>query len=238
MNFECTICNESIHPNDVINIINEIKNGKIIIEDSIDICEFLNKYENLFLQSTLEKIPGISWCPGTDCNYAVITKCAKSKNTKVTCENKECGIIFCSYCSSPWHKGISCKKNIRIMNKDMIYSNVEGVKNCPNCLIPIYRINDGSCNHIYCPICKIEFCWLCLKNVTEFHYITYSTTIIFFRASGCTFYGSNAWTSKKKLLVGLCLILFAPLMVTIPGILFAAFLLYYFPYKMIIQVNI
>jgi len=29
---------------------------------------------------------------------------------------------------------------------------------------------DGSCNHIKCSFCGTDFCWLCLKEIGEFHY--------------------------------------------------------------------
>jgi E3 ubiquitin-protein ligase RNF19A len=52
-------------------------------------------------------------------------------------------------------------------------------------------MNDGSCNHMVCAMCGAEFCWLCLKVITDLHYLS---------PTGCTFWGKRPWTRKKKLL--------------------------------------
>lgn len=41
------------------------------------------------------------------------------------------------------------------------------VKPCPRCKALISKLDDGSCNHMYCSICKCSFCWLCLREVTD-----------------------------------------------------------------------
>jgi E3 ubiquitin-protein ligase RNF19A len=56
---------------------------------------------------------------------------------------------------------------------------------------PIEKLNDGSCNHIRCAICTCEFCWLCMKEVDNLHFIT---------PTGCTFYGKNRWSKSKSIL--------------------------------------
>lgn len=57
---------------------------------------------------------------------------------------------------------------------------------------PIEKLNDGSCNHIRCAICGCEFCWLCMKEVDNLHFIT---------PTGCTFYGQQRWSKKKTILL-------------------------------------
>jgi E3 ubiquitin-protein ligase RNF19A len=56
---------------------------------------------------------------------------------------------------------------------------------------PIEKLNDGSCNHIRCAICTCEFCWLCMKEVDNLHFIT---------PTGCTFYGKKRWSKRKSIL--------------------------------------
>ncbi|CAF4622312.1 unnamed protein product, partial [Rotaria sp. Silwood2] len=56
---------------------------------------------------------------------------------------------------------------------------------------PIEKLNDGSCNHIRCAICTCEFCWLCMKEVDNLHFIT---------PTGCTFYGKKRWSKLKSIL--------------------------------------
>lgn len=52
-------------------------------------------------------------------------------------------------------------------------------------------MNDGSCNHIRCAICTCEFCWLCMKEVDNLHFIT---------PTGCTFYGKQRWSKSKSII--------------------------------------
>lgn len=56
---------------------------------------------------------------------------------------------------------------------------------------PIEKLNDGSCNHIRCAICTCEFCWLCMKEVDNLHFIT---------PTGCTFYGKKRWSKQKSII--------------------------------------
>lgn len=56
---------------------------------------------------------------------------------------------------------------------------------------PIEKLNDGSCNHIRCAICTCEFCWLCMKEVDNLHFIT---------PTGCTFYGQKRWSKRRSIL--------------------------------------
>ena len=70
----------------------------------------------------------------------------------------------------------------------------------------ISKMDDGSCNHMTCR-CGAEFCWLCLKEISDLHYLS---------PSGCklseivsyyllltfigTFWGKQVW-SKKKIII-------------------------------------
>lgn len=45
------------------------------------------------------------------------------------------------------------------------------VKPCPRCSVLIVKVEDGSCNHMVCCVCGAEFCWLCMKEVSDLHYL-------------------------------------------------------------------
>ena len=45
---------------------------------------------------------------------------------------------------------------------------LKNIKKCPKCLAFIKK--DSGCNHMTCPICHYEFCWLCLKESLPNHY--------------------------------------------------------------------
>lgn len=82
----------------------------------------------------------------------------------------------------------------------------EDIKECPVCASRIIKMNDGSCNHMTCSICETEFCWLCMKEISELHY---------FSPSGCTFWGKKPWSRKKKLLWRLGLLVGAPICIVL-----------------------
>lgn len=92
-------------------------------------------------------------------------------------------------------------------------------------------MDDGSCNHISCLICGSEFCWLCMKEISDLHYLrlVLSTCIFIFQCttnadaqspfeflccfspSGCTFWGKKPWSRKKKILWQLGTLVGAPI---------------------------
>ncbi|VDK48499.1 unnamed protein product [Cylicostephanus goldi] len=91
------------------------------------------------------------------------------------------------------------------------------IKACPRCHTYIVKMDDGSCNHMVCAMCSAEFCWLCLKEISDLHYLS---------PTGCTFWGKKPWTRKKKLLWQLGTLIGAPVGIaiiaglSIPGIIF------------------
>jgi hypothetical protein len=65
----------------------------------------------------------------------------------------------------------------------------------------IAKMDDGSCNHMTCALCGSEFCWLCMKEISDLHYLS---------PSGCTFWGKKPWSRKKKILWQLGTLVGAP----------------------------
>ena len=78
------------------------------------------------------------------------------------------------------------------------------VKPCPQCGALIAKVMDGGCNHIVCSVCNCHFCWLCLKEVTEVHFLS---------PSGCTFWGNDLWSTRKRVLFQVLGFLCSPLIV-------------------------
>lgn len=54
----------------------------------------------------------------------------------------------------------------------MIYLG-DDIKPCPRCQVLIVKMDDGSCNHMTCAFCGAEFCWLCMKEISDLHYLRY-----------------------------------------------------------------
>lgn len=73
-----------------------------------------NSYINSLLEKTLLLIPNIRFCPGKDCNFAIIAD-GFEKCPKLKCLNKDCGIFFCFNCKTKWHSNESCTQ--MILNK-------------------------------------------------------------------------------------------------------------------------
>ena len=51
------------------------------------------------------------------------------------------------------------------------------LKVCPRCSVLIVKMDDGSCNHMTCAVCGSEFCWLCMKEISDLHYLSPSGNI-------------------------------------------------------------
>ncbi|XP_043735221.1 E3 ubiquitin-protein ligase RNF19A isoform X2 [Cervus elaphus] len=147
--------------------------------------------------------------------YAVIAfGCASCP--KLTCGREGCGTEFCYHCKQIWHPNQTCDaarqeraQSLRlrtIRSSSISYSQESGaaaddIKPCPRCAAYIIKMNDGSCNHMTCAVCGCEFCWLCMKEISDLHYLS---------PSGCTFWGKKPWSRKKKILWQLGTLVGAP----------------------------
>ncbi|CAF2309326.1 unnamed protein product [Rotaria sp. Silwood2] len=175
-------CKEILHPNDVKRILND--------------QQMYERYEIFMLRRVLQKMPDTRWCPYPNCNFAVLVENTRKAN-KFDC--LVCNRPFCQRCSQIWHPNLTCElASAQRAAQDptlemLMKSNSTGgmIRPCPRCKSPIEKLNDGSCNHIRCAICTCEFCWLCMKEVDNLHFIT---------PTGCTFYGKKRWSKLKSIL--------------------------------------
>ena len=72
----------------------------------------------------------------------------------VECKN---GHKFCFECLKPWHGTETCEKMIE---KDFAnWKKDKIVKRCPKC--KMYTEKNEGCNHMTCPECEYQWCWLC-----------------------------------------------------------------------------
>ncbi|CAF0823068.1 unnamed protein product [Didymodactylos carnosus] len=209
-NLECpqNSCSENIHPEDI---------RRILQNDAL-----YNRYELFMLRQVLQKMPDCRWCPYPDCTYAVL-----SENTRkpVKYECPVCNRLFCGRCGQIWHENQTCtdasakRAALDPTLQMLMKSSATGgkVRPCPRCKSPIEKLDDGSCNHIRCSVCTCEFCWLCMNEVDNLHFIT---------PTGCTFYGKSRWSKQKVFLfLILCWLLTPPitilvLLIAIPILLF------------------
>ena len=190
----CPECTELIHPNDIRMILND--------ED------FTCKYEKFMLRRVLVAEADARWCPAPDCGFVVIASgCAGCP--KLQCHRPGCDTNFCYHCKQEWHPNQTCdaariqRSNGRRDSDASItgHNKDTDIKPCPTCKVLIIKMDDGSCNHMTCSVCGTEFCWLCMKQISDLHYLS---------PSGCTFWGKKPWSRKKKILWQLGMLVGAP----------------------------
>ena len=129
------------------------------------------------------------------CRYAVIAAgCAECP--RLVCEREECGTAFCYHCAGVWHPVSTCDEaraqrfglNLsaaaavgavtfrRVAGNALVSaapSSLLGkIKPCPRCKALIAKMDDGSCNHMTCTICGADFCWLCMKEISDLHFLS------------------------------------------------------------------
>ncbi|CCD64725.1 RBR-type E3 ubiquitin transferase [Caenorhabditis elegans] len=169
-------CPAVIHPNDVTRYL-------------LPNTDLISKYESFSIRMALCRIQDVRWCPAPDCGFAVIVPNGQ-KCPRIKCQRPGCGREFCFKCRKVWHEGTrTCSKTFEQLKK--ITENDVSAHPCPRCKTLIVKENDGSCNHMHCTLCGAEFCWLCLKEINDLHYMS---------PTGCTFWGKKQWSNKKRLL--------------------------------------
>ncbi|XP_014262671.1 E3 ubiquitin-protein ligase RNF19B-like isoform X2 [Cimex lectularius] len=191
----CPQCSEPMHPNDIRMILNDKSRYE--------------KYEDFMVRKVLAVDPDTRWCPAPDCSYAVIASgCASCP--KIKCERPGCGSYFCYHCKAAWHPNQTCdaaraQRSPNVRSSSLSFSqdsqHRDDIKPCPRCQVLIVKMDDGSCNHMTCAVCGAEFCWLCMKEISDLHYLS---------PSGCTFWGKKPWSRKKKILWQLGTLVGAP----------------------------
>jgi hypothetical protein len=128
------------------------------------------KYRQFKAQNEIARDPKKFFCPHCD-SYAIIedddlekynNSSRKYIKSTLICKN---GHEFCT-CGRSLHDG-NCYKEDKAF-KELLEK--ENIKQCPKCGFLIKK-NKG-CNHITCgnPLCKYEFCWICMKESIPDHY--------------------------------------------------------------------
>ncbi|KYQ47219.1 E3 ubiquitin-protein ligase RNF19A [Trachymyrmex zeteki] len=213
VNIACPECSEPLHPNDI----------RMILNDQTQ----LEKYEDFMVRRVLAIEPDARWCPAPDCSFAVIASgCASCP--KLRCERPGCDSYFCYHCKARWHPNQTCdaaraqRSQYYERSSSLSFSQTDSqhrddIKPCPRCQVLIVKMDDGSCNHMTCAVCGAEFCWLCMKEISDLHYLS---------PSGCTFWGKKPWSRKKKILWQLGTLVGAPIGIgLVAGIAFPAMII-------------
>ncbi|NXC40249.1 RN19A ligase, partial [Penelope pileata] len=200
----CPQCPAALQPADV---------RRLLPEPALRDC-----YEEFLLRRLLAADPGTRWCPAPDCSYAVIAYgCAECP--RLTCGREGCGTEFCYHCRQPWHPDAPCaaalpsSPSVRLVDPEdsangetLLQAEAEDIKVCPRCSAFIMKVNDGSCNRMNCTVCGCLFCWLCLQEISDVHFLS---------PSGCTFWGKRPWSRTRKILWQLGMVLGAPMVISL-----------------------
>lgn len=163
----CPQCTESMHPSDISTLLRTFPT-------------VMKKYEDFMVRRVLLSDPDSRWCPAPDCSYAVIaTGCASCP--RIRCERPGCDVNFCYHCKAEWHPDQTCDAARASRHSPMRAASGsisqdsqhrgDDIKPCPRCQVLIVKMDDGSCNHMVCAVCGSEFCWLCMKEISDLHYL-------------------------------------------------------------------
>jgi len=119
------------------------------------------RFDDIRLRKILVKADAsIVICPNQQCTKYMQKRSGESPFLKCVC-----GEEVCYDCRDKWHVGETCEEN---MEKDFTnLAKMRDVKKCSMCQSRGEKI-DG-CEHITCPMCTYEYCWICLEQFSKGH---------------------------------------------------------------------
>ncbi|KAH7954324.1 hypothetical protein HPB49_017624 [Dermacentor silvarum] len=186
VNIACPACSEPMHPSDI----------RRLLQDELMVA----KYESFMLRRVLVTEPDARWCPAPDCGCAAsVPVAARPSATTASKSGTPTRPAMLPGRSAP--PGLPPKAGPTLGFPHDEGLQRDDIKHCPCCKVFIIKMDDGSCNHMTCRLCGTEFCWLCMKEVSDLHYLS---------PSGCTFWGKKPWSRKKKILWQLGMLVGAP----------------------------
>uniref|UniRef100_A0A3P9LFL9 E3 ubiquitin-protein ligase RNF14 n=2 Tax=Oryzias TaxID=8089 RepID=A0A3P9LFL9_ORYLA len=154
--------------------------------------ELFARYDRLLLQSTLDLMADVVYCPRQFCGTAVMVEPDTTMGICSACQH-----AFCTMCKLAYHGVSHCKfpaEELRNLRDEYLSATSEGkkfmekrfgkrviqkaveesfsrdwltenCKCCPKCGTNIQKV-DG-CNKMTCTSCKQYFCWLCLGVLSK-----------------------------------------------------------------------
>ena len=162
--------------------------GTVTKRELQQICdgELYQRYLDACLNRHLATTPNVRYCPAPDCPFACIDTSTPVSHTVAeehfVCHRDECGREFCNTCRQPWHEGKTCQQVHDELPHDMqqITDEIERIeveikkktKECPRCHNKIEKMK-GTCNMVTCWYCDLNFCWLCGREINDWHFFRY-----------------------------------------------------------------
>lgn len=150
------------------------------------------KYDRLLLQTSLDTMADVMYCPRTHCQSPVLID---RETTLASCP--ECRFVFCTLCKLVYHGVSPCRlkaDGLKKLREEYLSANEatrkflekrygkvtiqqaleesfsnewlqKYSKQCPSCGFHIQKI-DG-CNKMTCMKCRAYFCWLCNESLSR-----------------------------------------------------------------------
>lgn len=160
------------------------------------------RYDRLLLQSTLDTMTDVIYCPRQHCGCAVVVD---KEHNSASCP--KCIYVFCIYCKHTYHGLSACKinsENCKKLREEYLKADSEtkklmekrygrrsihklieesythewlnnNSKMCPRCHSHIEKL-DG-CNKMTCTHCHAYFCWICSELLNRANPYTHFNTI-------------------------------------------------------------
>lgn len=179
--FKLSICGDTIHKSCFERaILNQsifhvpikcyICEAKVAYDDLLMILSFdtLQRIEKFALDSFIAKKGKgkYAYCEVEWCEFIYETANVNAETMLRYCPR--CTLNVCIRCKksvSKYHDNV-CEKN-RIKNQDIHTHRwiKENTVACPQCNYSVEK--SGGCNHMICPKCEINYCFICFKKITE-----------------------------------------------------------------------
>ena len=163
--------------------------------------ELLVKFQRFRRNQLLCQEPNIRWCPTPDCE--AVLRGGSEQSPRLHCGL--CDTDVCFNCGEIWHDELTC-----LQAADFSYASWATGKNIQHCPMCRRRIEkEDGCNHMQCPGCSYQWCWLCRGRYTDMHYSPLNPF-------GCPGLQSaehtlDRWPWYKRWLLRLCVLFLFPL---------------------------
>lgn len=135
---------------------------ELSITESLLSPELLEKFRRFRHNQLLNQEPNVRWCPTPDCE--TVLRGGSTQAPRLHCDL--CGADVCFNCGERWHDEQTCGQAA-----DSSYATWavgKDIQHCPMCRRRIEK--EDGCNHMQCPGCSYQWCWLCRGRYTDMHY--------------------------------------------------------------------
>lgn len=151
----------------------------------------ISLYEKVIVREYLEGNVLMRWCanPRGKCDSILAVASNRDSAHEVRC--RHCSHNFCFNCGDDSHAPASCENLVAWRKKsedDSESANwvAANTKPCPKCLRSTEK--NGGCNHMTCPQCRHEWCWVCEGEWVKHGSSYYS----------CNYFDPKADSTKNK----------------------------------------